>query len=589
MILRIGQVLGLLLAVFMLVQCVLYFQLADGRPSDRYGSIGLPSYFRCATDHFCPVTRILTFKPNPATEAGIRVGDEVRFDRRVDTVRARAVGETIGLTVRTGEAERHVVLTGVTSPPMWAPTYLVSAFVSGLIVLIGGFVVLRGWRRPAVLLVGLAYICNATPGGYPRDWQNAPELYPFFFVFLNLTLNASTVLFLAAVRLFRNEATGQDPVWLRALVWFYFAFQLVSLVAISWTGLNATSLPLMPDAISLQSCTGAIGAVLTLAVLASGLPSVRPEERTRYRFMVAALGVTSLYSIIDPVIMFTGNNYVALSAPVVLQIAAALIGVLLFAYATLRHKVVDLGFAVNRTLVYGVLSTVLLFGFWFCEWGLEEIIPAETREANILISAGIAFAIFLTFHHVRDWVEKAIEHLFFRAWRDNEARLKRFLKEAAFVTRPDALRDAAVAEFARFGQGATAALYEADTDGMVLRAGGSPNLPERLAIDAPVLVRLRAGREALQDDPALPAGAALALPTLYRNELTGVFLVSAKPGDAVWRPDEKTLLADAALRIGLDLHALAVEALKAEKARESQRADILAAELRHALAAPAAA
>ena len=35
-------------------------------------------------------------------------------------------------------------------------------------------------------------------------------------------------------------------------------------------------------------------------------------------------------------------------------------GASMFAYAVLRHRVIDLGFAVNRTLIYGTLSAILL-------------------------------------------------------------------------------------------------------------------------------------------------------------------------------------------------------------------------------------
>ncbi|CAN5168762.1 hypothetical protein BH10PSE1_BH10PSE1_18210 [soil metagenome] len=580
-ILRVGQVFGVVLAAFILFQNAAYFRLANGQPSPSYGSIGLSSFFHCATDHFCTVTKASPYTPDPAAQAGIRPGDAVRFDHRIDTVRSKAVGEHVGLTVRSGGAERHVVLMSVARPGMWAPTYMTSAVIYGLVALVGGFVVLRGWRRPAVLLVGLAYICSATAGGYPRFWQNAPELYAAFFILLNLSLNAVPVLFLAAVRLFRREATGRDPRWLRSLVWLYGGFQFVALATACWTAMNATSLPFMPDSITLSSIAGAVGAALTLVALASGLPSVEPGQRTRYRFMVAALGVTSLVFLVDPVIMLTGNDYVTASAPVVIQLAAALIGVILFAYATLRHRVVDLGFAINRTLVYGVLSTVLLFAFWFCEWGLEEIIPAETREANILISAGIAFAIFLTFHHIRDWVEKAIEHLFFRAWREKDAALARFLKQAAFVTRADALRAASVTAFSEYADDAEVTLYVAEPSGYMRQDGAFAGAPDRFDLDEPAMVRLRAEREAFDD--ALPAGAGLILPMLHRSEITGFFLFGKRAAGEVFRPDERKLLAEGALKIGLDLHALRVEALEAENRQQRQRADTLEQQLHRKL------
>ncbi|QTC90030.1 hypothetical protein IFJ75_12105 [Brevundimonas goettingensis] len=546
------------------------------------GRTGISWEQSCASTEFCPIIRIAP--GSPAERAGLQPGDRLRPENPIDQWRGLWVGETRPYIQQTASGERPLILTADKATAFFFPQYIVSSLTLMLAGLMGGLVIARSQGRRALVLIGLAYASFAITGQWPRMWQSTGLWFVPFYVVLNVIYYGSPLLFLAGARALRKEVSGRDTLGIRLGFWGLVAVQGTTLAWQLHAEMTGRTGLFGENVFLAYALPVFIGYVLAAAVLAMAWRESAPEHRSRYGIMLVAIGCTFLAGVFDMGILLTGNDYLSLSPLLISWYVAFLAGTALFGYAILRHRVIDLGFAVNRTLVYGVLSTVLLFGFWFCEWGLEEIIPAETREANILISAGIAFVIFLTFHHVRDWVEKAIEHLFFRTWRDNDARLKRFLREAAFVTRPEALRDAAVAEFSRFGQGAAVAFYEVDADGMALIAGGSPDLPERLAVDAQVMVRLRAGREALQDDPALPEGAALALPTLYRNELTGAFLLSAKPDEAVWRPDEKALLAEAALRIGLDLHALAVEALKAEKARESQRADILAAELRQALA-----
>lgn len=554
------------------------------------GHIGISWGQSCAPTEFCPIIRIAP--GSPAERAGLHPGDRLRPENPIDQRRGLWVGGTRTYIQQTPSGERPTILTADKATPTWFPEYIVSSLTLVLAGLMGGLVIARSQGRRALVLIGLAYASFAITGQWPRMWQSVGPFFVPFYIVLNVIYYGSPLLFLAGARALRKEVSGRDTLGIRLSFWGLVAVQGATLAYQLHAEMTGAPGLFHGNVFMAYALPVFIGYVLAALVLAMAWRESAPEHRSRYGIMLVAIGCTFLAGVCDMGILLTGNDYLSLSPLLVSWYVLFLAGTALFGYAILRHRVIDLGFAVNRTLVYGVLSTVLLFAFWFFEWGLEEIIPAETREANILISAGIAFAIFLAFHHIRDWVEKAIEHLFFRAWRDNEARLKRFLKEAAFVTKPEALRDAAVAEVARFGQGAAVALYETDADGMVRIAGGSAELPERLAVDAPVLVRLRADREALLDDPSLPNGAAMALPTLYRNELTGVFLVSPKPGEAVWRPDEKALLADAAMRIGLDLHALAVEALKTEKARESQRADILAAELRQALSgqtAPAAA
>ncbi len=93
--------------------------------------------------------------------------------------------------------------------------------------------------------------------------------------------------------------------------------------------------------------------------------------------------------------------------------------------------------------------------------GDREGHPHEYAEANAFISAGVALCIFLVFHRIRDVVEHVIEGIFFYKWRQNEARLNRFVRKAAHITQPEALMTAAVEEFVRFSGGAQVVLYRA--------------------------------------------------------------------------------------------------------------------------------
>ncbi|HZV85488.1 MAG TPA: hypothetical protein VFF48_10930, partial [Brevundimonas sp.] len=276
-----------------------------------------------------------------------------------------------------------------------------------------------------------------------------------------------------------------------------------------------------------------------------------------------------------------GNDFSFANPIAVLGHVLALSGIVIFLYAALRHRVVDLGFAVNRTLVFGALSTTLLFAFFFLEWGAEQIIPADMREASLLASAGIAFGLFLVFHKVRDLVEKTVEALFFRQWRNRETELRRFVRQSAFITRPEALRNLAVLAFSRFTDGAPVALYRREGDGYARVGGEVPGMAEVIDADTPPFVRLRAELDPAEED--LPTGAALILPLVQRKDLTGFFVLGPKPSGELYRPDERETLADAAARIGLDLHALRVEALEAEGREQRRRADMLERQMQRAL------
>jgi len=500
-----------------------------------------------------------------AAAAGIEVGDWVRFDRPMDVLRLQVrPGETFGVSVRHGDAVRHVTLT---APPSRTNAFRIESLIMAstyfLIASAGGLITLRS-RRVSGVALGAALSGMGMLGTYTHLWENHPAVQLLLQTLYMLVMSGAPVGLLGFALLMRRETTGRTITrpW-RIGLGVYAGLQAALIVQSVFVSVTFIALPLIGDGFLASALLQWSGYVATFVVLAFGLREATGEDRTRFGFLILALSLMFLGGTgIGLVINMTGNDFSFANPLSILATVLTIAGLGAFLYAMLRHRVVDLGFAVNRTLVYGILSTVLLFGFWFCEWGLEQIIPAETREANILISAGIAFVIFLTFHHVRDWVEKGIEHIFFRAWRDNEARLRRFLKDASYITRVNGLRTAAVAELRRFTGGAEVALYGMEPDGAALREGSVSGLGDRIEPDAPALVRLRADREPLDGDLAGPLGAELMLPIVQRSEVIGVFIVGAKPSGEPYRPDERTLLADAAHRIGLDLHALEIERLE---------------------------
>jgi len=296
--------------------------------------------------------------------------------------------------------------------------------------------------------------------------------------------------------------------------------------------------------------------------MATGLAGARQ----RYSLLILATAAILICQFLDSLataLHFPGGA----CQNVHLIVNAVLAGVAsgLYAYAILRQKVFDLGLAVNRTLVYGVVSAVLLAGCGLVEWAADHFLPIEGREKNALIDAGVALAIFLTFHRLRDGAEHVVETVFFRAWREKEEALKAFLAEAPYFTTSAALTRAAVRSISHYAESAEVALYFLGEDGAFRRSEGRiEGLRARIEPDDAALVALRARRHFLEGPPlvSLP-GAALALPMLNRAEVTGGILIAPKPTGLAFRRDEIALLGDAVRGIGQDLHALKVEQLEA--------------------------
>ena len=260
--------------------------------------------------------------------------------------------------------------------------------------------------------------------------------------------------------------------------------------------------------------------------------------------------------------LVSGTVMINFRAPAMLPVAnvvlAGIIAPSLLAYAVLRHKLFDLGIAVNRTLVFTAISAVLLVGFGTLEWAVDHLVPEEWHKESALYSAGIAAGLFLLFHRIRDFVEQIIERLFFRSWHQNEAALKRFVAAAAHVEKPAALTGQFVAELGRFAGGAAAALYVRSPDGDYASATGAT-----IDADDPALPAMRAEQaHIVPAEVGSNAPAALALPMMHQAALAGFVLLGPKPTGEDYRPDEIDVLGWATQQVGLDLQAIRVRELE---------------------------
>jgi hypothetical protein len=284
--------------------------------------------------------------------------------------------------------------------------------------------------------------------------------------------------------------------------------------------------------------------------------------------MALAVGVCAINPIIDPVIMLTGNNYVETSWPVLVQLASLILGSVLFAYAVLRHRVVDLGFVINRALVFSTLSFLLLLSFGVVEWASEKVLPFESHEVGLVINMVVALSLYLGFHRLREWIEHGVENLFFRAWRARSQALEQFLHQAAYITRPDVLMQRSIAALQSFSGQDEVAFYRHEAGVYALKAGGHFMLSDALDMNEPALVALRADRDLVRD--AFMTGT-LVIPTLHRAEVTGFVVMGTRRDGEAYRPDEEEELSAAVRGIGQDLHALRIEELERENAALSSR------------------
>jgi hypothetical protein len=503
--------------------------------------------------------------------AGVRIGDLWRPDD-LGFMGYAPVGAPFGFTLRHGATlSHHVVIPGLAPPrPDQQARSLAMLFVDlswTSSVLIGLFVAIRSRGRASTILLGAALICTTMGGNRLYLYELDSVLKPTFYIAFSAMFFAGPPLMLIFSLRVVEEALGRVSrfIWNGTLL--YGAATSLFSTMITYEGMTLSNiLPInFFDTNFYIPPLQAIGYISALGILCWGWAKTGGQNRTRLGFMVVAIGLVTICIRVASVLVVATGDAWTLSNPLVLvNVVGGLLGAGVFAYAVLRHRVLDLGFAVNRTLVYAAVSAILLSAFGLTEWAVDHLVPVAGREKNGLLDAAIAVGVFLTFHRVRDAVEHGVERLFFRRWQMAEKRLRLFVHEAAFVTRSDTLTGRFGEALGHFSDGAEAAVYLVDEGGVVRRADGSASgVGETIDLDDPALVSIRAEPKAMRlEDTGTSLPFRLIAPMVNRNQVIGVALLGAKPDDTDYRPDEIELIEWATRQVGLDLHALKVEQLE---------------------------
>lgn len=531
-----------------------------------YGQLG----FESSPVVWTGFNRVKTVSPGgPFATLGVRPGNFVRFDRAYTPYDPLRAGEPVGFSLRRegGLSHQVAIAAPIQVPPAerrrWRASGVAIPMSRAFACAIGMFAILRSRGRASTLLFGAAVVAQATWLGLTLT-ESESWLRPAVILLQDCNLAAGSPLLLAfALAALRQNGGRSSRLWICALAAGAMALAFnfgIMLTWWRWTGYRLFWSREFSLALNM-----AVTVLLNgLAIIALGLVWRRSQgaERARYGMMLLA----ALCLSVTPATLAGARMFVGATSPwrLIVEVSAPVVGAAVFAYAVLRHRVIDPGFAVNRTLVFGAVSGVLLGAFGLIEWAVDHLVKIDGREANAFIDAGVALAVFLTFHRVRDAVEHVVEALFFKRWQEAEAALRRFVAEAAFVTDRDALLAALAAALSRFADGAAVAIYLPSESGGLARAAGMlDGVASRLDENDPALVRMRAERRAVEPqtcDSALIAS--LCAPLVKGADIGGAVLLGPKPNGMDLRPDETDLVGWACLQAGLDLHALEVRRLR---------------------------
>jgi two-component sensor histidine kinase len=459
-------------------------------------------------------------------------------------------GRPMTLEIRLAPVPLHAIL----------DRWILQLAVAMTFVVVGTFVF---WRRPQELaarlllffcvIMALQYLGDA----YNFQYATIPWRWPFWFQLIYehgmYSLGLATICYFAMVFPVSPPLLQRFPHLLPFVLYASFPLVIVGAMALSSTWSAALR----------NGNNGAwvIAIVEVLLALGFGIRSTRtvrdPVIRAQVRWIVwcACVGIGVLLPGYVLPLMFSGR---ALLPHPVTMLFIALIPFAL-AIAILRYRLFDIEIIINRTLVYGTL-TALLIGLYLLLVRLLTLVvqlasPLVSSRGNDTLVVFLAtLSIALAFAPLRRRVQAVIDRTFYRTKLDFQRLLPEMSERLATSIDLDRLSMLLTKELPQRLQAAWARLAVLDPSGEQLVYVGSSDGPSSLPTDHPLVVYLQhSGRPLLRLQPPsdLPGegrafldqqGIELSIPLIVGAEQVGLYNLGAKLSGNAYSRDEVRLL-----------------------------------------------
>jgi signal transduction histidine kinase len=194
---------------------------------------------------------------------------------------------------------------------------------------------------------------------------------------------------------------------------------------------------------------------------------------------------------------------------------------LAFAVAILRYRLFDIDVILNRTLVYGALTFIVIGLYIGIVGGMNALFQSNNFAISLVVTALVAVVV----QPVRDRLQRAVNRLMYGERDDPYAVLARLSQRLETTLAPDSVLPTIVEAIAQTLKLPYAAISFGDADSHHMAAVYG-----------------------------LPQSHTLALPLKYQHDLIGHLHVAQRSPDEPFTPAEQHLLNDIARQIGVAAH-----------------------------------
>jgi hypothetical protein len=519
----------------------------------------------------------------PADRAGIREGDSVDVRDQSMLVRLSLMGQLLAgrpVTFQTsgvaGSSQRVLVPGRFSVSRFW--TYVVWEFASLWLLL---FAAVIAWRRPyvdnnlllatVIACAGIGIISSLVFFAWPWSWPYvATDL-------IGQTAAISIALWAALTSAFARPLSR-----LRRFA-LALCFILVAIWIVLGNGTPDRSVGLVPLVGVLTmwfDATRFIGpawtitevAAVAMATACSGLAILATVgvERQRAGWLLAPCTML-FWAATIPLVSFHFGSYAMTLDSGALYSVVAVVAPLVLTYAALNRRLIDVGFVLNRTVVFAIVSAIIIGTFIVVEWAAGAWLVNVSHVTSAVVGMVVALALGLSMRYIHRYVDRFVDNILFRQRHEDETALRRFAHEASYINDRATLLERTL--------NTVRVHTTAGTSDIWLRNGSADYLsamqPQTVAINEndPAIVELRAWSKPvdLHDVGGSQLRGELAFPMASRGRLLGALVCGPKRDGEAYAPDESEALAALAHGVGGALDVL--------DARDGQSSEVAMTEL----------
>ncbi len=559
----------------LLVLCTLALAITFFGAADNYGLGGRP-WYGWWDANTVPIGSFFVTIGKPvaggaSARGGLRDGDTIDLREQSEASRVALLYQLMAtqptmVTVHRGASMLTLAVTGSTiweGESAWKLATIVSVTLANLWFVGCAFLIaLRRSAHRDGRLLALALLCIA-------GFQLNPDfvVVPSAALQLVLLIAARACLAGALLLLLRLASQfGKRSPWRSAL---------------EWTGVAATLATVLNDVIAVLGIRmlwidptpfvwrmGTIGVVpsivcgvLVILAAVAAVATTKPTERPRAAWTLLPLPIAIVtWTIVEGSQLLVFRSWFAIIAVAIAADATWLLGAWIVTYALLKRRVLDFEFVLNRTLVVGTVSAIVVASFVLLEWLLGTVLAGVSHATGLIANGALALALGLSLNPIHKRVDTFIDAIFFRKRHEDERALLDFSKEAAYVTDPQALLDQAVEKLQDHTDARGAAIF-LDGSGAyeTVRSYGDATR-EIVGENDPAILALKTWHKPV--DPHHYKSAmhgALVVPMLARGRLLGVVALNERSGGEAYAPDEIEALSQFAHGVGSAFDVLSVK------------------------------